>query len=209
MTARRVLPSVAVVAALVVSLILALLAADVLRWQRSLESGDARFGSVAGDRGMWTPDTLLPAGASRRLLGVDDDVAFREAVQSFRFARPRAPVTRFSQLAARGAADRALARVARGHQARERAATVANLRGVLALEEARTSQGNAGTPLRRAITHFRQAVTLDRQNDDAKFNLELALQALSSSDGAGSGGGGERTATPASGAGAATSGTGY
>jgi hypothetical protein len=208
MTSRRVLAPVAVVAALVISLLLAFLAADVLRWQRSLESGDARFGTVAGDRGMWSPDTLLSTGASRSLLGVEDDVAFREAVQSFRFARPRAPVTRFSQLAARSAAERTLARVSRGNQDRERAAVVANLRGVLALEEARTSQGNAGPPLRRAITHFQQAVTLDRQNDDAKFNLELALQTLSSSGG-GSGGGGERTATPASGAGAATAGTGY
>jgi hypothetical protein len=208
MTSRRVFVPVALVAALVVSLLLALLAADVLRWQRSLESGDARFATVAGDRGMWSPDTLLPAGAGRHVLGVEDDVAFREAVQSFRLARPRVPVTRFSQLAARSAAERALARVSRGSQARERAAMVANLRGVLALEEARTSQGNAGPPLRRAITHFRQAVTLDRQNDDAKFNLELALQTLSSSGG-GSGGGGDRTATPGSGAGAATSGSGY
>jgi hypothetical protein len=208
MTARRILVPLAVVAALVASLLLALLAADVLRWQRSLESGDSRFGTVAGDRGMWSPDTLLSTGASRSLLGVEDDVTFREAVQSFRFARPRMPVTRFSQLAARSAAERSLARVSRGDQARERAAIVANLRGVLALEEARTSQGGSGPPLRRAITQFRRAVTLDRQNDDAKFNLELALQALSAS-GSGSGGGGERTATPASGAGAATSGTGY
>jgi hypothetical protein len=208
MTSRRVLVPIVVVSSLVLALLLALLAADVLRWQQSLESGDARFAGGAGDRGMWSPDTLLPEAAGRGLLGVSDDVSFREALQSFRFARPRAPVTRFSQLAARSAAERTLARVSRGNQGRERAAVVANLRGVLALEEARTSQGSAGPPLRRAITHFRQAVTLDRQNDDAKFNLELALQTLSSSGG-GSGGGGERTATPASGAGAATAGTGY
>ena len=116
MSVRRALGLLAVVLALAGALALALLAADVLRWQSAIEAGDARFGAVAGTRDMWQPDTLLPGDLTQSLAGVTDDVEFRDAVQRFRFARPRTPVTQFSQLAARGAADRALARVGRGGQ---------------------------------------------------------------------------------------------
>ena len=208
MTARRLAGPAAIVAAFVVAAMLALLAADVVRSQQALERGDARFGAVAGTEGMWSAETLLPRRASRALLGIDDDLDFRLAVQRFRLARPRSPVTQFSQLTARSGAERALARAARGGQDPRRRAVLANLRGALALEEARLSQGQGGPPLRRAIGHFRDAAMLDPGNQDAKFNLELALRLLSSSGG-GSGGGGERAATPASGAGSATAGSGY
>jgi hypothetical protein len=49
---------------------------------------------------------------------------------------------------------------------------------------------------------------LDPENDDARFNLELALRLLSNAASS-SAGSGERAATPASGAGAASSGSGY
>lgn len=207
MTARRLAGLAAVAAAFAASVLLALLAADVVRSQRALERADARFGAVAGRKGMWTADTVLPSKVSRKLLGVGDDIGFRDAVQRFRLARPREPVTRFSQLTVRGGAERLLARVTRTDGDRLRRAAVFNLRGAIALEEARLGT-SSGPPLRRAAGHFRRAVELDPANHDAQFNLELALRLLSRS-GTSSGGGGERAATPASGAGAATSGSGY
>jgi hypothetical protein len=207
MTARRLAGAAAVVVSFAVAALLALLAADVIRSQRAVEDADRRFDSVAGTRGMWAADTLLPAGMSRALLGVGDDLDFRAAVQQFRLARPREPVTRFSQLAGRTGAERLLARVARDDTDPQRRAAAANLRGALALEEARLGTAS-GPPLRRAAGFFRRAVELDPANQDAKFNLELALRLLARS-GTSSGGGGERAGTPASGAGAATAGSGY
>jgi hypothetical protein len=179
----------------------------VLRTQRALADGDARFGSVSGAAGMWEAETMLPASLSRTLLAVEDDLEFRTAVQRFRLVRPREPVTQFSQVTRRSGAERTLARAARRDLGESRRSALLNLRGALALEEARLG-ANAGPALRRAAAHFRRAVEIDPSNDDAQFNLELALRLLTSTA-ASSAGSGERAATPASGAGAASSGSGY
>ena len=207
MTRSRIAGPVTVALAFAVAVLLALLAADVVRSQHALERGDVRFAGVAGTKGMWTPETLLPGGVSRSLLGLEDDLEFRAAVQRFRLARPREAVTSFAQVTVRSGAERALAGADRRDDDPRRSAALANLRGVLALEEARI--GTTSTPaLRRAASHFRRAMGLDPANDDARFNLELALRLLSSTASS-SAGSGQRAATPASGAGAASSGSGY
>jgi hypothetical protein len=197
----------AVVAAFAASALLALLAVDVVRSERALEHGDARFGAVSGTIGMWEADTLLPESASRRLLGIRDDLGYRGAVQRFRLARPREPVQQFAQLTVRAGADRQLARAALRESDPRRQAALLNLRGALALEEARLD-ADSGPLTRRAVTQFRRAAELDPTNHDAQFNLELALRLLARM-GATSGGSGERASTPASGAGSGTSGSGY
>jgi hypothetical protein len=207
MNGRTVLGVLGVVLAFAVAAVLALLAADVARTEQALERGDTTFARAAGARGMWSADTVLPAGAGRALLDVDDDVDYRTAVQRFRLSRPREPVTRFAQLAERSGAEAALARTARRDPDRIRQSALFNLRGALALEESRLGAGS-GPSVRRAVGHFRRAVELDATNEDARFNLELALRLLSRSGGS-SAGSGERAATPASGAGAASTGSGY
>ena len=207
MTGNRALLAGAAVAAFAGALLLAVLAGDVIRAERAVERGDARFGAVSGQTGMWKADTVLPFGASRSLLGIGDDLDYRDAVQRFRLARPREPVQQFAQLTVRAGADRRLARAAREDSDAQRQAALNNLRGALALEEARLGAASA-PPIRRAVTHFRRAVELDPANHDAQFNLELALRLLERA-GTTSGGSGERASTPASGAGSGTSGSGY
>jgi len=207
MSRRRIVGGAAIAVVFVASAFLAVLAADVSRAERAVSQGDTRFGAVAGRRGMWEADTRLPAELTRRVLGIDDDIAFRTALQRFRLSRPREPVQQFAQLAVRAGADRALARAAREETEPRRRSTLHNLRGVLALEEARLGSESA-PPIRRAVTQFRLAVELDVENDDAQYNLELALRLLSRSATT-SGGSGERAATPASGAGSGTAGSGY
>jgi len=205
-TQKRVAVAAVVVATFALAGVLAFVAADVLRWGQSVRQGDTRFAAAAGADGMWSPRTLLPAALSRGLLGLEDDLEFRSAVQRFRLARPRQPITQFSQLTERSGAERALARVARKGLDGRRLAAIANLRGALALEEARLE--SSAPPVRRAIGHFRRAVELNPSSEDAKFNLELALRLLSGGAFT-AGGGGSREATPASGAGSATAGSGY
>jgi hypothetical protein len=208
-TSRRLAPPLTAVLALVLAAVLAALAIDALRWERKLERADLRFSATAGMRDMWTPDTVLPAGVSRTLLGLDDDIAVREAVQRFRFSRPRSPVQQLSDVTLRSAAEAALARAIQDDPGRESAALLANLRGVLALEEARLAREQSSVLLRRAAASFREAIGLDGDYHDAKFNLELALRMLQTVGQETGGGGGERAETQASGAGAASSGRGY
>jgi hypothetical protein len=84
------------------------------------------------------------------------------------------------------------------------------MRGGLAFEEARGGGAQAAVFLRRSLAQFRQAIGLDESNENAKYNLELAL-ALQRAARSGSGGGDSvRRGDPlASGAGAATAGSGY
>ena len=199
----------AALAAVVLGAFLAALAADVLRWQRHLEASDVRFALAAGAADTWMPDTLLPAGLSRTLLGVEDDVAFRRALTDFRLSQPRKPLRQFSDVTLRSAAEASIATALRHDVSSEQRALLANLRGVLSLEEARGVELQRSVLLRRAAANFRQAIDAQGGYDDAKFNLELSLRLLRRSGAESGGGGGERTETPASGAGAASSGRGY
>jgi hypothetical protein len=199
----------AVVLALALAVAIALLAADVLRWERQIDRGDLRYASDLGQEGMWTPDTILPVGVSRTLLAVGDDLAFRNGVQRFWLSRPRAPVRQFADVTRRSGAERDLARLVGGEASGERRSVVANLRGALVLEETRGLGVQQSVLLRRAIEHFRQAVALDPSNDEAKFNLELAIKMLRNVGRSAGGGTGGRPENVAPGAGAATSGGGY
>lgn len=209
MRLRRFAPALGVAGLFLLAAAAAALAADVLRWDRHLERSDLRFAAARGEPDMWTPDTLLPAGVSRALLGAGDDVALRRAVQSVRFSRPRSPVRQFADVTLRSAAEGELARAAQADPEPQHGALLANLRGVLALEEARLAQAQSSVLIRRAVFSFREAIRLDADYEDAKFNLELALRLLQRSGSETGGGGGERAETPASGAGAASGGGGY
>jgi hypothetical protein len=209
MKTRRWIKPAAFVSALLASVFLALLGVDVLRWDRQLEQAELRFASGTGDAGMWTADTFLPSGLSGSLLAVDDDVAVRRAVQSFRTSRPRRPAQQFTHVTLRSAADAELARAARTEPGVKQEARLMNLRGVLKLEEARGAPAETSVLLRRAAASFREAIRKDPDYEDAKFNLELTLRLLRQGGAPSGGGGGGRTDTPASGAGAASTGRGY
>ncbi len=209
MRARRFAQPAVAVAALALVVLLAALAADILRWQRHLDETDLRFALATGTADTWTPDTLLPVRVSRTVLGVEDDVAFRRALTRFRLSQPRRPLRQFSDVTLRSAAEASIATAARRDPGREQRALLANLRGVLALEEGRGVELQQSVFLRRAAAQFRNAINVDPDFEDAKFNLELALRLLQRAGAESGGGGGDRTETPASGAGAASSGRGY
>jgi hypothetical protein len=118
-------------------------------------------------------------------------------------------VQQASDVTLRSAAEAELARATRMKPGRAEEARLTNLRGVLKLEEARSAPLEASVLLRRAASSFREAIRLDGDYEDAKFNLELTLRLLRQAGSESGGGGGDRADTPASGAGAATAGTGY
>lgn len=207
---RRPVALALAVVATAVAAFLVVLGLDVLSWRGDMERADLRFEAVAGERDMWRADTILPAGLSRELLDVDEDIAYREVLQQFGIARVRQPVRDQRDLARRGAVETQLAQIGEEPLGPERLSMLANLSGALAFEEARFDEGQRATFLRRSLAEFREAIKLDPANEDAKYNLELVLRLIVNAQNESSaGGGGARGDTQASGAGAATSGSGY
>lgn len=199
----------AIVLLLVVAGLAAAVAVDSLRWERRLERGDARYAVAVGDRAMWTPETILPGGWSKELLGVGDDVAHRQALRRFWATNPHAPIRQFADVARRSGAELELTRAERTDSNPVRRSALANALGALAVEEARGAASQRTFFLRRAADHFRRAVTFDGTNADAQYNLELVLRLLGQSAFGPGGTGPGRSSTAAPGAGAATSGSGY
>ncbi len=207
---RGALTATAVVLALAGSFVLVAFAADLVRWDRELERGDAVFAAGAPVRQAgWEPETTLPAGVSRSVLAVGDDLAYRGAVRRFWLSRPREPIRVFADVTRRTGAERELARVAEGDPSPARRAHLAILRGALLLEEARASPIQREVFVRRAIAEFKRAATLELGNEDALYDLELALRLLRRSGSEQGEGGTSRAPLPAPGAGAATSGSGF
>jgi len=182
---RRYGIPVAIVACLAAGVFLLLLALDVGRWRTAMASDDVTYRSSPQSQ-LWAPRTFLPAGVSRFLLGVGDDIAYRRALRAFRLARIAAP-------------------------ALSDPSEAANLLGAIAYSQALADFTNRARLIVAAAQQFGQAVTFDPSNDDAKYNLELTL-ALGRATGLSESGGGTNP-TPggkgAKGAGVGTPGTGF
>jgi hypothetical protein len=175
-SARRILGWVAVASLFALAAVLTVLAADVLRWRGHLERADFRV--LSGSTRMWTADTRLPGDPAAELLDVEDDAAFRRALQLFRLSNPRRPARNQHDLNLRLVADSRLADVVEAHRSGPIRSRAAMLRGLLALETARGEPLRAETSLRRALSELRTAIRLDDRNTDAKYDLELVMRLL-------------------------------
>lgn len=185
---KRYLPSMLVTAGLLLGALSLLLALDVSRAAATVEGDDARFLAQPRVAGYWEDSGFLPLGAGRRLLGVGDDVAQRDAIQRFWLARPRDnSIPGPERLAERAQAQAALAESEADGGAG--ASQTANLLGVLALLTP-PDQAERTQVVRAASAAFRRAIVLDPLNDDAKFNLESVLRLVADERNRGQGGGG-------------------
>ena len=182
MTTRRLLPVAGLVVTVAAAVFLAVLALDVLRWRGEVERADVSSRIAIAQPGLWTTDTTFPSGLSESLLGLEDDLAFRRALQRFRLGRPAETPRNQHQLAVRAQASLALARVVRSDSDPERRSRAATLRGILTFEEARGDPAHAGARLRESLGQFREAILVDPGNEIAKFDLELALRQLQSNE---------------------------
>ncbi len=209
---RRLLLGASAAVCLAVSAGSFLLAADIAGWRRALREGDVRYLHDPGRAGLWRPAQRLPGSPAARLLGVGDDVAFRRALQAARLALPGQGVLSDPQvLLRRDRAQEMLQAVAYSDDDPGRRSRALGLLGVLELAAALTEVRDRSSLLRQAVASFQAAIALDPENDEAKVNLELALQrgrGLQAAEGAGGpnpspGGRG------AKGAGAGTPGSGY
>ena len=178
----RELLLVAAAACVIVAVFLALVAVDVARSHSTIPDDDVRFAAGAPTSG-WSPQPLAPFGAGERVLGVRDDVAFREMLRVLRASKLLDYTVSDPMLAIRRTelAERLESIVVhdRDPVLRSRAS---NLLGVVAVAswnstpQQGTQQLDRSELLLAAIASFEQAIALDPENDDAKYNLQLMLQ---------------------------------
>ena len=170
----------AAVAALAAGAIVLLLALDVGRWETTLSRGDVRFKTAPTRSDLWQANEILPFHLAKRLLAVDDDIAYRRTLRSFWLARPHANKWAETNVdRVRSEATVALANFIRRSKSPQRQSQAANLLGIIGLGLA--ASDDPGQRLRfllYASKSFRGALTYDQNNEDAKFNLELTLRLL-------------------------------
>ncbi len=155
----------------------ALLAVDVARWGDTMATDDVRYRVAADDPGLWQADELVPTGLARGLLALRDDIAFREAMRAIRLARLDEATVSDPELAlAQNAAQARLEAVVSGDRDQSRRSRAAGLLGVLGLARLASESQDRGALLSSTVASLQLAISLDPGNDEAKYNLELALQ---------------------------------
>jgi hypothetical protein len=176
---RRALPLVAAIVLLGVATVLVLFALDVRGWQSTFTQSDARFRAQRSHIGLWRSSAVLPGDPARALLGIDDALAYRRAVQLFWFNIAGASTGGQADLAGtRVAAELQLQRLMTSAATPEERSNAANLLGVLTV----TAPENSATQkqeIATAVRYFTHAVSDDPTNYDAKLNLELLLRIAS------------------------------
>jgi hypothetical protein len=164
-------------ASLALAVGLAFLATDVSRWPGAMKAGDARYRVKTDEPDLWRPDELAPRRLARDVLALDDDLAYRRAVQHLRLARLEGPsVTDPNLSLLRSDAQARLLEIVESDGDGIRRSAAANLMGVVALVSLVAEEQDRAVLLGTAITSFRRAIALDPSNEDAKYNLELSLQ---------------------------------
>jgi hypothetical protein len=179
MNARAVPWTLWALAALAVpcALVLAVVGIDVLRTPGELTDDDRKFQTApAREPGLWEVG-FLPADGSERLLGLEDDVAFRRLAATYLDVEPGevdyVDIPELESL--RETTQAELDRKSRSEPDPLRRARLLTLYGVMRLDERPTDEAGREEMAREAAAAFRAALDLDPANVDAMTNLEALL----------------------------------
>jgi hypothetical protein len=160
-----------------VAALLILIGVDLLRSPAQLTSEDTRFQTTPGRHpGLWDVGAL-PADLNERLLGLEDDIEYREVSVLYLRAEPgKVLYDGFPKLEKlRAKAQFELTRLSAEDTEPVRKSRLLTLDGVMTLDFRTSSSQEREAILREAASAFRGAIELDPANDDAKTNLELVL----------------------------------
>jgi hypothetical protein len=151
----------------------ALLANDIRASRDALRNGDVVYAATPS-RATWTADTTF-GGAASSLLGTQDDVDFRTALQHYVDASKLhlRLDNAVDVVGARGRAQDVLEQAARTGGPR-RASQALTLLGILAYRSA--ASGTTQSQVDAAIADFTDAARADPGSTDAAFDLELLLR---------------------------------
>lgn len=176
---ERSLVGLAAVVCLALALGFGLLARDVANTRSALSEGDVEYRLTPEKTGLWRTGTVIPFGIATSLIGTDDDVELRRAVRSVRLARLADPTASLSDPRVALVRNDAQARLdvivatAKDPKQRSRAA---GLLGVVGLARLVSETQDRVALLSATVSNLQLAIALDPLNDEAKYNLELALQ---------------------------------
>jgi len=208
-TLRRFVPLAAGLVVVGLALLLAVAAEDARTWPQRLREGDVRYRAVPEAGEPWPESSR----SVRAVLGVDDDLRFRRALWAYRVSEQRVRETEqeFGGAELRAQIETLLGGLAESDPEPARRSSAATMLGVLAYGEYRRNSRGGSLFLQRSLQSFREAIQLDPSNDDAKFDLELLLELVASSQGetGGSAGGPGGPETDVGGAGITRPGEGY
>lgn len=168
--------------AVLLAIALAVLAVDVLRVPGAIAADDTRFyGAPLRQDDPWSGVNAV----SRRILGIEADLGFRQAVWAIRRAPRPAEIRGPDQPLLEARAGQAVIQVSeesRREHDPERRAVLLNFNGVqLFGRYVSATAFDRNRYLREALGNFRSAVRLDPTFLDARANLELALRAAKGS----------------------------
>lgn len=175
--ALRLAAAVGALAGLVGAIALLALAVDVSRADEALASGDVRFRRTPERPALWDAEKLFPADAAARILELEDDLTFREALRRLRLGRLEDPVVSDPELAIRrNDAQALLEEIVASGAADPIRSRASGLLGVLGLSRFVYETEEREALLATTVASLRLAIELDPDNEEAKLNLELAYQ---------------------------------
>jgi hypothetical protein len=183
MSRREIIERSALGALAVVCLALAvglgLLALDVHRSRDALSGGDVQYRISPETPGLWAAPTVVPFDLAVSLLGTEDDVELRRAVRSVRLARLDDLAVSLSDpevALLRNAAQARLDGIVAGDADAKQKSRAAGLLGAMGIARLVSETQDRVALLGSAVANLQLAIALDPANDEAKYNLELALQ---------------------------------
>jgi hypothetical protein len=174
---RRALPLFAALVCLGIAALLALLAVDARAWQHTVTRDDLRFRAMHSHTALWHSPALLPGDPARSLLGLDDALHYRRALQLFWYSRVGTnPESREDVAQTRVLAQERLQGLSGGAATGEERSDAANLLGVMTVTTPAADASTQTQTLQRAALYFQRAILDDPTNYAAKLNLELVLR---------------------------------
>jgi hypothetical protein len=166
------------VVATALAVVFVVVAVDVLRTPGQLTSDDTRFQTAPLRQGGLWDFGFLPGDATEKILELEDDVTYRNAVGLYARAEPgKTDWQGFPELESlRAKAQFELTRLSREDPEAARRSRLLTLYGVMTLDARPLGNEERENMLQNAVSSFRAALDLDRSNDDAKTNLETVLR---------------------------------
>src|SRR5206468_3510596 len=134
---------------------------------------DLRFQVAPLSAGLWTGPGGPGSAFARRLLGVGDDVRFRNAEQLFVkvHTRQQSYAGETQRLSEFGQAQSTLQHLSEADPSPVRRSRAGNLLGILLFEDAESAQDNAPQLVRESLSSFRGAIRDFPADADPKYNL--------------------------------------
>ena len=167
----------------VLGVFVALLAEDVRRSPARLAAGDVRFAAATSADDAWARADRNPVNLGDDLLGLNDDLAYRRALQLVRRMRAASFERGAVWVQLLGRAEGTLLRLEQREPSGSVRSATANLLGIVYAESSAASGAAGGDFRRSAIGAWERAVREDPENVDAKFNLELMLSLVRREEG--------------------------